>query len=73
MCCKCLYGSMMFIAVGIKINVDNHFGLDQVDQLPISGVGAHIGQHWLVCCSVSDSTISDQRTECNDVDSRVTR
>ena len=47
---------MMFIAVGIKINVDH------VDQLPISGVVAHIGQHWLVCCSVSDSTISDQRT-----------
>ena len=64
---------MMFIAVGIKINVDNHFSLDHVDQLPISGVGAHIGQHWLVCCSVSDSTISDQRTVCNDVDSRVTR
>ena len=53
---------MMFIAVGIKINVDNHFGLDHVHQLPISGVVAHIGQHLLMCCSVSDSTISAQRT-----------
>ena len=33
-----------------------------MDQPPISGVGAHIGQHWSVCCSLSDSTISDQRT-----------
>ena len=56
---------MMFIAVGIKINVDNHFSLDQVDQLPISGVVAHIGQHLIMCCSVSDSTIHDQRTVWN--------